>query len=269
MDRRGSIVSSRVRSALVLAGLLTLVAAAAFRLSADVSEAAVSSTMHASVGPGFEISLTFDDGTPVLALPAGSYRVVVGDAAVDHNFHLTGPGVNELTSVEDRASVTWNVLLREGGLYTYLCDPHADTMYGRFNVGANAAPPSDSPGGGGGGPTITGGGGVKAGSKAPAKATGKIVATVQAGVDAAGKLKLTLKGKRVTSLAAGSYKLVIADASKRNDVVLRRVGAAPTPLTGLAFTGARTITTQLGAGQWRLYSSPRAASAIVFRVTKA
>ena len=63
---------SRVRSMLVLAALLTLIATAVFRFGTGESDAAVSSTLHATVGPAFDISLTFDDGSAVSALPAGS-----------------------------------------------------------------------------------------------------------------------------------------------------------------------------------------------------
>ena len=60
---------SRVRSLLVLAALLTLVATAALRFGAAPSDAAVSSTLHAIVNDNFDISLTFDDGSAVSALP--------------------------------------------------------------------------------------------------------------------------------------------------------------------------------------------------------
>ncbi len=261
-------MSRRIRSVSILVGMLTLIATLVFRLGTGVSVAAVSSTLHASVGPGYDISLTFDDGTPVLALPAGTYRVVVVDQAQDHNFHLLGPGVDESTSVEAPGSTTWTVTFRNNSKYDFLCDPHADSMNGRFEVGAAVAdaPPS---GGGGGGGGSGGGGGTKPGSAAPPKPTGKILATVLAGVDSAGKVKLTLKGKPVKRLGHGGYRIVVTDSSKKNDLTLRRIGGAATPLTGLSFVGHRTITTQLETGQWKLYSSPRqAASAVFFRVTK-
>ena len=256
-------MSHRVRSVFVLASMLILVATLVFRLGTGVSVAAVSSTLHASVGPGFVISLAFDDGSAVLALPAGTYRVVVDDQGQDHNFHLLGPGVDESTSVESLASTSWTVTFRNNSRYDFLCDPHADSMFGRFETGAVADEPASSGGGGGGGS------GAKPGSASPPKATGKILATVLAGVDSAGKLRLTLEGKPVKTLGQGSYKLVIVDSSKKNDVILRRIGSAATPLTGLSFVGSRTVTTQLETGKWKLYTSPReAASAVFFRVTK-
>ncbi len=134
-------MSSRVRAVFVLLGLVTLVATLAFRLGTDVSVAAVSSTLHGTVGPAYEITLVFDDGTPVVELPPGAYRVVVNDRAEDHNFHLVGAGVDESTQVEGTGSTTWNVTFRNNSRYQFMCDPHADIMTGSFDVGAVADQP--------------------------------------------------------------------------------------------------------------------------------
>jgi len=40
--------------------------------------------------------------------------IVVKDTAADHNFHLTGPGVNKTTSVAGKATSTWTVTLKKG-----------------------------------------------------------------------------------------------------------------------------------------------------------
>src|SRR3954452_10757191 len=151
---------SRVRSLLVLAAVLTLVATAALRYGAGSSDAAVSSTLHGVVGPAFDITLTFDDGSPVGLLPAGSYRVVVSDITTDHNFHLFGPGVEQSTGVDFTGSVTWNVTFRSNARYQYVCDVHADSMAGSFNAGAgddSGPPPAASGGSGGGSGSASGG----------------------------------------------------------------------------------------------------------------
>ena len=56
-------------------------------------------TLTASVGPGFEISLTDADGSDVTTLAAGTYTIDVDDQSDAHNFHLTGTGVDEMTDV--------------------------------------------------------------------------------------------------------------------------------------------------------------------------
>lgn len=90
-------------------------------------------TLIGSVGPGFEISLTTEDGQNVTSLAAGSYTIEVDDKAPDHNFHLSGPGVDSATEVGEVETATWEVEL-EAGSYTFVCDPHASTMKGSFEV---------------------------------------------------------------------------------------------------------------------------------------
>lgn len=80
----------------------------------------------------FTITLTDSSGAEVSTLPAGDYQVTVTDLSKIHNFHLTGPGVDQTTSVRDTDEVTWNVTL-EPGDYTFVCDPHP-RMVGDFTV---------------------------------------------------------------------------------------------------------------------------------------
>ena len=95
--------------------------------------AAAGNTLTATVGPGFDISLTGTDGSPVSSLAAGSYTISVDDQSDIHNFHLTGPGVDEMTDVGSTGTDTWTVTF-EAGSYHYQCDPHASTMNGDFEV---------------------------------------------------------------------------------------------------------------------------------------
>jgi len=91
------------------------------------------STLTASVGPGFEISLTDADGAAVTTLAAGTYTIEVDDKSDIHNFHLTGTGVEESTEVGESETETWDVTF-EAGTYEFVCDPHAGTMNGSFEV---------------------------------------------------------------------------------------------------------------------------------------
>ena len=92
--------------------------------SADTSGGAVTGT----AGPGFDISMTGTDG-----LEAGSVTITVTDNASTHNFHLTGPGVDEATDVGGEGEETFEVTL-EAGEYSFVCDPHASSMKGSFSV---------------------------------------------------------------------------------------------------------------------------------------
>jgi len=97
--------------------------------------AAAGSILTGTVGQGDAPVITLVDsgGAPVTSLKAGSYTVKVKDLSTKHNFHLTGTGVDEKTSVPDTAEATWTVTL-VAGTYTFDCDPHAQKMVGTFTV---------------------------------------------------------------------------------------------------------------------------------------
>ena len=80
----------------------------------------------------FTIAMNGPDGTPVESIPAGRYTIKVQDPSKIHNIHLTGPGVDEQTSVPETAETTWTVDLQPGR-YQYVCDPHP-TMSAGFVV---------------------------------------------------------------------------------------------------------------------------------------
>ena len=85
------------------------------------------------MGPGFEISLTSEDGEDVTTLTAGEYPIDVDDKSSAHNFHLTGAGVDEDSGVNEIGTSTWTVTFEEGS-YHFQCDPHASQMNGDFEV---------------------------------------------------------------------------------------------------------------------------------------
>ncbi len=90
-------------------------------------------TLSGSVGPGFVISLKDADGADVTTLTAGTYTINVDDQSDIHNFHLSGPGVDEATEVGETGMTSWQVTF-EAGSYHFQCDPHASQMNGDFEV---------------------------------------------------------------------------------------------------------------------------------------
>lgn len=90
-------------------------------------------TLQASVGPGFEISLKDASGQDVTTLAAGTYTITVDDKSDIHDFHLTGPGVDESSGVSETGTSTWMVTF-EAGSYHFQCDPHSSSMNGDFEV---------------------------------------------------------------------------------------------------------------------------------------
>ena len=117
-----------------LVALLTLGCAGLVAAVSVARPASTDGTLQANVGPGYTISLT-QNGTKVTHLDPGLYTVVVNDQADIHNFHLSGPGVDESTSIEGTGTTTWTVTFGAGA-YTYVCDAHPATMTGSFTVGS-------------------------------------------------------------------------------------------------------------------------------------
>jgi plastocyanin len=109
-----------------------LAAAAAVTAVFAGGAGAATPKLTASVSDPVNISLKM--GTKkVTSLKAGKYTIVVKDLAADHNFHLTGPGVNKMTSVAGKSTTTWTVTLKKG-TYKFVCDPHKSFMKGSFTV---------------------------------------------------------------------------------------------------------------------------------------
>jgi plastocyanin len=101
--------------------------AAALAVPGHALAATRSNTLIATDGPGFTITMS------KTAVKAGTYTIVVHDKSNIHNFHLTGPGVNKLTSTPWVGTKTWTVKLKKG-IYRFVCDPHATIMKGVLRV---------------------------------------------------------------------------------------------------------------------------------------
>jgi plastocyanin len=95
---------------------------------------AASGTLDGEVGPGFDIEVS-QNGEDAESVKAGTYTLKVEDKADIHDFHLIGPGVDQVvTSVPFKGEKTVTVTLKKG-TYTYQCDPHAAAgMKGTFEV---------------------------------------------------------------------------------------------------------------------------------------
>jgi plastocyanin len=87
----------------------------------------------ATVTDSATISLT-KDGAPVTHLDPGTYTIEVHDLTEGHNFHLTGPGVDEMTPISSEEETSWEVTFGHGP-YHFQCDVHPGSMFGDFTVG--------------------------------------------------------------------------------------------------------------------------------------
>jgi Copper binding proteins, plastocyanin/azurin family len=104
----------------------------------------------------------------------------------------------------------------------------------------------------------------------PPTAFAVLGATRVAGTTGPG-LTITLKkaGKKVTSLKAGSYTIIVSDKSSNHNFVLTGPGVRNRVITGLAFTGTKTVTLRLRRGTYTYYCAPHRAIGMkgTFRVT--
>ena len=74
---------------------------------------AVTPLLTATVGSAtapeaYQISLADSTGAKVTHVDPGQYTIVVHDYATLHNFHLSGPGVDQATAVETPEQATWS-----------------------------------------------------------------------------------------------------------------------------------------------------------------
>jgi plastocyanin len=74
-------------------------------------------------------------------------------------------------------------------------------------------------------------------------------------------ITLTKSGKKVKSLTAGTYKIVVKDLSSAHNFVLEKArgGKFEKSITSVAFTGKKTVTVKLTQGKWEFYCAPHEA----------
>jgi hypothetical protein len=71
-------------------------------------------------------------------------------------------------------------------------------------------------------------------------------------------ISLKMNGKKVKSLKAGKYKVVVSDKSSFHNFTLEKekgAGHFEKDITGVGSTGSKTITVKLTKGSWRAYCS--------------
>ena len=195
--------------------------------------------LFGSVGPGFSITLRDAQGNAVTRVEPGEFEIEVDDKSEEHNFHLSGPGVDVSTDVAAVGKQTFKVTLANGR-YTFVCDPHSLQMRGSFNVGS---------GGSTGTPTTP----TQPPPTAPVGA--RLALTVGPGFTISLK---TLAGRKVTLLRPGAYTLLVRDRSKTHNARVR--GATATRATGVGFVGTRTWRVVLRKGTLVIQCDPHKAT---------
>jgi hypothetical protein len=214
-------------------------------------------------------TITGDNGAAISVIPPGRYQVQVTSpqpfaepdlsgvtdptlaCGGSLSFHLSGPGVNIHTTLEDGDSAADQFQATfQVGTYTALEDRRPTVARLVFTVASGVA--------------STGGGTVPTSSSAPGKATkpdvssdlvgSAVVATLSGGVSTVGKLTLMFRGKAVTSLEAGRYTINVLDETSRSGFSIQRLGKVATNVTSAKYIGRHTVKLTLTAGQWWYFS---------------
>jgi plastocyanin len=184
----------------------------------------------------FVITLRDASGNAVTNLAPGTYDIAVSDRSEEHNFHLTGPNVDQTTAIAQKQEVTWTVTFTDG-TYRFVCDAHPTEMRGSFIVGS--APPPPAP--------------------APVRLSGTVGPRKTISLrGAAGKLR---------TIQAGPVVLTVNDRTRVDNFHL--TGPRVNRKTGVAFRGRVTWRVTLRPGRYTYRSDKRKTLRGAFRVTPA
>jgi plastocyanin len=198
--------------------LLAVAAVIAF-LGAVGSARAADPTLTADVGADDSFAITLKDpsSASISHVDAGTYTLVIHDHSSFHDFHLSGPGVDVTSAIDEIGDKTFTITLVDG-TYFFQCDPHSSQMHGSFTVGSVTAPPPPPP------------------KPAPTK--------LAAAIGPGAKVSL----KPATGLSAGTFKIQVSDRSASDGFRLAGPGIARA--TGAKFRGTVTWTVTLKAGKY-------------------
>jgi hypothetical protein len=245
-----SIRAVRLIAFLALAAGLTLV-------PAGQSRAAAKQTLLVTFYPNSTVSVSLPDGTPVgttsgspTVIPAGYYGLQLlgpGGCVQQPLFHLHGPGedfVNDMNG-GDATSEYFDAYFAPNSTYTWRTDNANIGVVETFTTGPvvqGIAPPTFTAGG-----TST----TKPTSQdivgsAVIPLRGTLTGTVSAG----GALSVAFKGKSLTRLAAGRYRIAVSDRSASKAFILQKKAHRPLAVTGSTFVGTRSLTVDLTSGTW-------------------
>ena len=191
-------------------------AVAALAVAVPATVIAGVESLTGTVGPDFSISLQKGDGSRLINVDPGEFRLSVDDLSEFHSFHVRGPGVDVATQIEFEGQQEFDIVLVNGS-YTFFCDAHPTQMRGTFTAGVVAPPSPPSP--------------PPPSPPPPPVRLPRLVGSV-------GASAITLKRAGVNvkkTLRAGTYLLTVTDRSSKNNFHLtgrginRKTGIAAKP----------------------------------------
>lgn len=204
-------------------------------------------------------------GTPSGApttIPPGTYNMSLTDPTYVSNmqFHLEGPGVKLVSNMSygEEPSEVWVETFAPSSTYTWRDDFNPGNVFtfatsNGATVGSANSGSAGSSSGRSSTPISSGKTGKASSTDVVGSALAPLRGTLVGTVDAAGVLSLKLAGKPVQNIKAGRYTFTIVDSSRKAGFNLQQIKSSPIAITTTTFTGRRTKTLTLRAGQWLFY----------------
>ena len=229
------------------------------------SHSAIAPTLYVNyVGMNCTFTMVTDSGANVTSLAPGSYQLTLtaddfsSCPAELPDFSLTGPGVSIQTPIDagTGAAADYTLALQPSSTYVAqdLNQPLSRLTFTTLASGTPIAPPAPYSTTGSGKPSKSESSPI--GTSVPARGAAEplpLRGTLAGTVTQTGVPKLTFKGKSVTKLESGRYKISVVDKSKRSGLIVQETGRSGTTVSGTTFVGSHTVTVTLKAGQWFFY----------------
>jgi len=240
---------------------LLAVCTSALLLGAGLAHGAVSQTIYAYFDVDGNLQFRYADSSNVgSTIPPGTYTVnlnnnTADDYAVDHQFHLFGPGI-DYTDPAGAVQTTFTVTFQAGGTYTVQDDLHPTQQH--LTIVATSTPAATTTSGG----TSTAPS-LPQGSTKPTSSdiVGSEVVPFRGSLDAivytSGKVTLTRNDRPVSRLPSGRYTFSVDDESKIDGFSVQNLDDPPVTVTTARYVGSHSLTVTLRAGRWSYFSPGR------------
>jgi hypothetical protein len=245
--------------------------------SLGVQQAQAADTLNVYFTQTGGIRVTLADGStvgtpnpPGTLIPAGTYQLTIynefrDDDGFTHQFRLSGPGVNLVTDMNqgEEELASWSYTFQPNSTYVWEDQHRPDDLRGVFRTSATA-PSGSGSSSGGSSSGVTSGNSSSGTSSGSAGSNTDVVGskavafrgTLSGNVKRLGKLILTFKGKKVSSLKSGRYRVSVLDETSKSGFTLQKRGKQSLRVTSLPFLGRHAVTLTLSAGKWMFYSRP-------------
>jgi hypothetical protein len=229
-------------------------------------------TMYVNYTMQCTFTITDDSGKAVTTIAPGTWQIAVSTpgsfGGVDLSgkndmtackgsidFKLTGPGVNLETTLND-GDGSYDMLsgtFAPSSTYVAVDGNQPTVARAQFTTAASGTA-TGAAGGSGSSGSSTGSGSTGSSTGGASAGGTATVGTLSGTVGATGALKLTYKGKTVTTLKPGKYTVTVIDTSTHNGFLLH--GKSTVTVSSVPYVGKKSVVVDLKTGQW--YFAPTA-----------